>query len=324
MAAFKRYRRGRREQLPDENVLLGMIYSNTPLPMGAVKILGNYDIKNNGELLVPRRGLRATELALVPKEVAAGTTPVPYNADMALMEGKICVELDNRQYKQIIIGQPLADVIPNTTLYKGYSYIATVYPKGESYEGAEAIPDDLEDGLSSVETHLEPISYQVEDGYCTFTKPDKAEAHGFEITDLDYIAHQIGTFAFNNSYYTFKLKDNNTSKLVYTKLLEKNATGLYTYKTQDITPRVLTPKEAVMWGYNMMASNPYVFANTNTPGSMQFLGLLPYDANNKLLMSPQQNQNLKLKCNYSVTSGKKYTIKWEWKEAAASRRSATS
>lgn len=317
---FKKYNRGRRAQLSEEKFNRGMKFTNTPLLEGFSKILVNYDLQDAGEALAPRNGLKTYRIGLPPKETVSGSTVISYNTVMSLMAGQICTELDNREYNQIIIGQPSNTLITETDLYQGQTYISTVYPENESYESATAIPDDLTNEIESREIHIDNAVSNSATEYTVFKKPDKAQIHGMSLLSVDKIARQIGTFAFNNSYYCFKRKvSDGTNKLMYTKLIElaQSNPKRYTYKTQELTPRALTSKEAVLWGYNMLLADPFTFANTNGAGNVLFYGMLPYDAAGKLLMSPQQNQDITFKCNYGAQIGVKYTFVWEWKETGA-------
>lgn len=312
---FKKYARGKRVQFTEDNFGKGMSYTNSPLPEGFSKMLINYDYKDEGDMLIPRPGLRTYKLALPPKHNLSGSAVVNYSTSMSLVAGKTCTELDNREYNQILIGQVTDETFSGTDLYKGDLFVDTIYPNGESYEGNDELPDALIPGIESVESHIEPLL--LEGDYAIFKKPKKAEIHKMQLQDLDPIARHVGTFAFNNNYYFFRRRDDGTVKLCYTKLTERDATGFHAYKPYEIVPRTLTPKEAVMWGYNMLSSNPYNFTNELIADSVVFHGMLPYDANDKLMMSPQINQNIILKCFYGAGLGLKISFVWEWKEAGA-------
>lgn len=318
--SFKNYKRQRRTQLSEEKLNKGIKYTDTPLLEGYFKMLVNFDERDSGEALAPRPGLRTNEIGLPPKTIVSGITPVEYDTDMMIMAGKYCAELDNREYKQIIIGKPTNIVITDTALYQGDSYISTVYPENESYESDDSLPDTLLDEVESREIHVTTAVADQTTEYNVFKKPDKAEIHGMSLINIDKIARQVGAFAFNNSYYCFKRTvADGTSKLTYTKLTElaQSNPKRYRYETVEITPKALTSKEAVLWGYNMLSSTPFTFANVNASGNILFHGMLPYDANDKLLLSPLQNQDIYLNCNYTAQIGVKYTFKWEWKEAGA-------
>lgn len=302
---YKKYKRGTRVHQVEEGFGLGMDFTDTPLNEGFLKTLVNYNMKDKGEILVPRDGLRTFELAVNSAKIISGSEPVEYVENMLLTQGRECAEENNKHYKQIILGVPSEVPIPDTKLYTGQAYVGTVYSPGDTYEDDTEVFPEIED-VALHNMHIESI------GAVPFKKPRKAKIHGMPITDTTYIAQAIGTFAFNNSYYCFR-----DGALVHTKLTKHEDTEKFCYAPEPVEPKVITPKEAVMWGYNMLSEEPYQFENINSAGVIQFLGLLPYDENGALLLSPQVNQTLYLKCNYAVANGAKYTIKWEWKEPIA-------
>ena len=69
--AFKKYERESRVQVSEENYNKGMQYTNAPITEGFSRLLVNYDIKDNGEIVMPRPGLVVKELMEVPEVIAA-------------------------------------------------------------------------------------------------------------------------------------------------------------------------------------------------------------------------------------------------------------
>lgn len=136
-----------------------------------------------------------------------------------------------------------------------------------------------------------------------FIIPDEASIHNINLHSTSTISRHVGTFGFNDNYYCFF---GNT-------LAQIKQSG----DREMLTPKSLTPKEAVMWGYNMLASNPYNFVCSNVAAGVNLLGLMPYDSNNTLVLSPIVNQTLTLKCFYAAAKSK-YKVIWEWKEVTAS------
>ena len=146
----------------------------------------------------------------------------------------------------------------------------------------------------------EAVTYE-EDAH--FAIPEEASIHNIALDETSTISRHIGTFGFNDNYYCF----------FGNKLAQIKQSG----DRELLTPKSLTPKEAVMWGYNMLLENPYNFVCNNTSAGVNLLGLMPYDANNNLILSPIVNQTLTLKCFYAAASAK-YKVIWEWKEVTAS------
>jgi len=82
-----------------------------------------------------------------------------------------------------------------------------------------------------------------------------------------------------------------------------------------ITPKTLTPSEASMWGYNMLADNPYSFANGTGNAVIALTGILPYTADGlQIALTPKVNQTITLECFYDATTPGDYKVKFEWKD----------
>lgn len=87
---------------------------------------------------------------------------------------------------------------------------------------------------------------------------DKNKAHCFAWQGDLYHMHQDGLYHFNES-----LLD---SKIIY--------------KHEEVSPRALTPKDAVTMGYNMLSKEPYHFSNSESVAAVgDILGVLPYKIN---------------------------------------------
>lgn len=136
-----------------------------------------------------------------------------------------------------------------------------------------------------------------------FAVPEEASIHNIALDETSTISRHIGTFGFNDNYYCFL--DN--------KLAQIKQSGDKTL----LTAKELTPKEAVMWGYNMLSENPYNFVCSNTGAGVNLLGLMPYNAKGEIVLSPIVNQTLILKCFYACAVAT-YKVIWEWKEVTAS------
>lgn len=138
----------------------------------------------------------------------------------------------------------------------------------------------------------------------TYNKPTSASVHGIKVSDTSTMASNVGSFGFNNSYYCFNAT---TNKLMQSKFITDR------YQFQDLTPKMLTPKEAVSWGYNMLQDNAYLFDDTVYAGTVQLLGLLPYKADGALALNAKVNETVTLRCYYAGPANS-YKVVWEWKE----------
>jgi len=268
--AFKKYKRESRVQVSEENYSKGMQYTNAPITEGFSRLLVNYDIKDNGEIVMPRPGLVVKELMTVSEVIA--------DIDqLFIIDSKECTEDDQTRYQQIIVGDKVTKQL----------WVFTKLPKTS--------PEAFDSSA---------LSYKLTESarYKDTTAPN---VHGLVPISSAWAGMHIGTFAFNNSYYYF-----DDDGLHHTRFIDDR------YKSEAVTPRVLSPKEAVMWGYNMLRPNPYNFSNTLESFEIPLIleGVLPYDADGQLIMTPQVNQSLYFECFFKGYAGKTYEVKWEWKE----------
>lgn len=284
--------RGARAQQIDDNYNFGMVYTNSPLADGKVKTLVNYDIHDGGASLTTRPGTRA-KTAFYNSELTFPTNPALFNA----RERRVSSD----RSRSIFLVKSGLSASPVTTneLHTGTINVYT----GDTAD--VATEDYLENNYAFTQNAAgAALSY--------FSKPAQAEIHGIELIDNLNLARHVGTFGWNDDYYFF----NTSGKLVKTKL---NSTD-DCFEFEEFSPKVLTPKEAVTWGYNMLSANPYVFACTAAAagGVLTFTGLLPYDTNDSLCLSPVLNQDLLLRLYYSVPDEAKYKIVVEWREQSTS------
>jgi hypothetical protein len=277
---FKRYNRGSRIQIADEEFKSGMDYSTVPLSDGYVKQMVNYDLAGvYQDRLTPRPGFRQ-----YAADLYAGATA--YNTDMLLIDGKGCAEEDGETYNQIITGQVTDAKLADTNLYLG---------TGEVNTGSNDVLTraDLQTGGDKI----------------LYNKPTSASIHDVAVTELDNVAQHVGTFAFNDDYYYFKDSG----------VLARTNFNSGAYESVDVTVQPINPKEAVMWGYNMLSTTPYAFTNTLAPGNIVMHGLVPYkQGTSDIELTPEINQDLTLEVFYTVGTGLVYDFVIEWREVSSS------
>lgn len=64
-------------------------------------------------------------------------------------------------------------------------------------------------------------------------------------------------------------------------------------------PKQINPTEASSWGYNMLLENPYDFVCEDTAVNLvTILGMLPYNKDGKVVLTPRKNQEITLKGFY--------------------------
>ena len=291
---YKRYVRQPRIQYAEESFKLGMSYTNTPLEAGFSRMLVNYDLKDAGECLTPRAGLQVKELGIYP----LAAVPIAYSDALSLSAGKDCTEPDGDSYKQIIAGIVLDTKHTGTNLYQGSAHVFTINTNDVDLE----LLEDIE-----IKPMVSDELYFSRPDKLYFRRPDKASIHGMELANAGKIARHVGTFGFNNSYYYF----------VSGQGLYKTVLGTAGYEAEAVAIKAISPKEAVLWGYNMLSTTPYTFEDSAGSGVIQLLGILPYDALGDLEMSPQMNQSLTLRCYYQAAAANTYNFVWDWKQASA-------
>ena len=259
-----------------------MNYVDTPISESLVRSLVNYDIKNSGSSLTPRAGYLGTT-------VSTPLTLTDINLERAIIvDSRSVVEADGSKNGLILCGNVSDTLLQGTNIYTGTTKLITI-----------------QDGV------LKPHS-TVANSH-SYTRAIDTEIHDVHVDNTALSADLVGTFGFNNSYYTFK-NASNKSCIEYTSY----DTATKTYSWKEVEAKALTPKEAVSWGYNMLSTAPYTFQNSEAVGTVTLLGLMPYSKNGELNLTPIVNQDLTLKCFYAAPKNKKYRVLFEYREPTAS------
>lgn len=278
---FKVFERTRRAKVSEGSYGLGMFFTNAPLGEGANRLLVNFDIENQGTILKPRKGLKVTQR---------------YRENTGTTLGNIF--LDSRRLRigvkdveQIIdmSGSEHDNALMNTPLYKGNTGVFTV---DKSSGTADTVPRyDGERRLSSPftnfnrrplakEIHGEPLEYNMSFG-----------------TDTRFVS-PVGTFAWNNGYFFFAQNSSSLEYVLrYTKYHEENER----FQFENISPKQLTPREAGMWGYNMLLEDPYFFENRDSVGSITVTGISPFFGEDLIDYNAYQNVLTEDASFYSTT-----------------------
>lgn len=128
------------------------------------------------------------------------------------------------------------------------------------------------------------------------------------------ISKQVGTVAWNDSYFFFGADSVNGS---YSLKNIKTDDGGLNYYANTVTPTELTALEASPNKFNMLLPNPYEFANQIIAGTFVLQGILCYSGNN-IVVSPRINTKYTYKLNYTAPANSEYKIVWEWKDYNAS------
>ena len=297
---FKNNVRGQRQYTVDALFTNGMTFTNGAIDSGFVKTLVNYNIVTNGETLVPRAGLRTSELILpdILHENDMDNNFYHFSEEVQIKAAKENVEADGKTYRQFILGSPVDN--------KGESklWVATV-PESE-YVVSDLLTRNVE---SNYDINLSHAKADIVGMPCAYFTVPMTKIHGMVMEENRKIASLVGTFAFNNGFYFINPKEN---CLYTTKFIDK----IKTYGYEKIAPKTLSPSEAVSYGYNMLSGEKaYTFINRSIKGNIQLTGILPYSLKdpNSILMTPKKNEDIYFRCYFDGELNQKYKFVWEWR-----------
>ena len=262
----------------ESNFGKGMFYTDVPLGEGHAKMIINFDIDSATGKLVPRKGLQTQ--ACVFSKVSEFTLPT--NGYNILLNSKI-------GYTESIQNSVLHSIAYNTATQDTKLLTCTLEdPADIKYNVCEISNNEA---VHNIQELVQP------------------EIHNKHTLHNIFFKKPVGVFAYNQAYYTF-LKQNNKSKLCYTKL-GKDITDtevLLTpvesldskaYYTCVLEPVKNNPTEATSWGYNMLLENPYDFKCEKTAVNLVTItGIIPYDKQGKPVLTPKQNEEVVLKGYY--------------------------
>lgn len=286
----------------DSGFSSGMSFTNGVVEDGYMKTLVNYDIKNNGEALIPRSGLRTSEL-LLPNIVSENDpTYKEYHSEdsINIVAAKECVETDGTTYRQFILGRT------ETTDSPAKLWIATCPVSNTILSSNDYNPDNYSGDDYSFLVAL--VNADISGENCTYFTAPLTKIHGMTMAAESQVATVVGTFFGNSFYFIDPVED----VLKRTKL----DAGTTKYLAEQVIPKTIDPSEATNIGYNMLlGSGAYSFVNRISAGIIQLTGILPYSVANpeELLMTPRKNEEIYLRCYFRGELGKKYKFVWNWR-----------
>ena len=306
------FKRGHRVQNIEETFAKGMSYTSAPLAEGYNRVLVNLDMQDSGNSVTPRLGLRADSY------MYNGWPRIGSDEDNNLFEIVDAHAFDDRKLLSTIwyTGRNNEDEI-----FGKYVTAGTIYCDTFDYPGygKQDHADTLNGSRLTHTAHL--------------MSNRGARIHGIELLDKINVGSPtvpetintlstrvVGTWAYNNNYYFY---DDLGRCCVYSYYPEDETeyneildSTVYIHHKNDpkldtFTPKTLTAKEAVTYGYNMLLANPYQFANTAGGNVLEFTGLLPY-VNGELCMTPVQNQDIHFVATGIIPLNKQYKFVAEW------------
>lgn len=303
------FKRGHRVQNIEETFSKGMSYTTAPLAEGYNRILVNLDMQDSGNSVTPRLGLRADSY------MYNGWPTVGSDEDNNLFEIVDAHAFDDRKLLETIwyTGRHNDGRIWGKYVTTGTIYCDTFDYPGYGHQDHAAT---LGGGRLTHAAHL-MSNFGAEIHGMELLQKINVDAPTVTETPNTLGVRVIGTWAYNNNYYFY---DDLGRCCVYSYYPEdvyetpSSATAQH-YKNDPkldtFTPKALTAKEAVTYGYNMLLADPYYFASTSGGNVLEFTGLLPY-VNGELCMTPVQNQDIYFRATGIIPQNKRYKFVAEW------------
>ena len=314
------FKRGHRVQNIEETFSKGMSYTSAPLAEGYNRVLVNLDMQDSGNSVTPRLGLQWDTYI--------------YNSSPTVGSD------ENNDLFEIVSAHAFEDrELLSTIWYTGrhddslrigkYVTTGTIYCDTFDYHSQLYA---LVHPWYSLQNHAATQNGNRLTHTAHLMTNIGAKIHGMYVLqefegDTPTAAkvpntlgmHVIGTWAYNNNYYFY---DDLGCCCVYSyypedkvTVDESNNVTVEHYKNDpklDIfTPKILTAKEAVTYGYNRLSPAVYDFANTAGGSVLEFTGRLPY-VNNELCMTPVQNQKIRFIATGTIPLNKQYKFVAEW------------
>ena len=305
------FKRGHRVQNIEETFAKGMSYTSAPLAEGYNRVLVNLDMQDSGNSVTPRLGLR------VDSYMYNGWPKIGSDEDNNLFEIVDAHAFDDRELLETIwyTGRHNEDNIFGKYVTAGTIYCDTFdYPGYGHQDHAATLGGDRLTHTAHLMSNRGARIHGIE-----LLNKINVVAPGINETINTLSTRVVGTWAYNNNYYFY---DDVGCCCVYSYYPEDEGTVdesnnvIFTHHKNDpkldiFAPKLLTAKEAVTYGYNMLSPAVYDFANTAGGSVLEFTGLLPY-VNNELCMTPVQNQNIRFIATGIIPLNKQYKFVAEW------------
>jgi len=296
-----------------EDFKKGMQYTDAPLEAGAVKMLVNWDIKNDGEVLAPRKGLCPVGSAILADRSIAHTRYAHYTpsliGDVSYLtrHGEKVFEKDAGTVK--IIGCTVPDASKSYIRKLSDAYFAVV-PR-DAIASAILVKARFENSATFTDI-TDPTDYEIwtEASVSTGGRPSHPPINPRALqcqlgSTLYCLLRQISTGS--TAFYRVSATQYKTGHTV---------DDYYTVCFKKVLPQEINPASVVNNGYNMLLDNPYQFANhSSSLDVLQLLGIIPQDANAQLMLHANTGQTVHFRLVYDYPAAdvatEKYKVQWE-------------
>lgn len=277
---YKRVGRSRRVIDVEESFGGGMMYQDTPIPEGFCKVLTNYDLIDQGAKIRSRKAFTHMQL------LDLGITDSGY---IIHHSGRCLVEfLDDDD--AVLMEYVLLGVETGGTL---------------DFDTSKLYVRDISDGT------ITEATLAVDNTIGSMIKMDSR--YNLSVVHNEAVASPspigIHNNVDDNVYLMFK--DGTDYGIGRLRITESSDT--FEYKFERLSPKEITPHQAVNYGYNLLKDAPYTFNNeVSATGKLQMLGVLPYDSDNNLKFGAQVGEEITFKLTYKYPSGAtNYKVQWE-------------
>lgn len=315
---FKSYDRTPRSMVVEEDYKSGINYTDNALEESFVKMLVNYNFKDDGLVLIPRGGFQTLDTIDIPlTEGATAKHPlVAFTTNVSLLNNTY---LEDYRTKCFIIAE--TDETPITVPEYSPERKAVLFPnKTACLFVQDPVTKNFVQSTLVQDLPNEIKSTKADDtqGTIAFLGEDyniSPKVHGFELTDKN--THKpVYTVLNNVAHIVYRQGKDSTLGLGKIQIV-KDGDALK-HKIIPVQPVELSIKEVLNSGYNMLLPNPYSFTNKESAG-YSLEGILPYtgDAkttNRELLLSARLGQriNFEVYYQYKVETDVKLKARWEW------------
>lgn len=226
-------------------------------------------------------------------------TPEPFIIAQPEIHGQVC--LNNNFFKR-----------PVGTFAFGNSFYTFLRRSAYKITKLADLPNEAYPGINSYEDLIASSQYAdgdpgqyfkfvsgVSEGIIAYYNNDRA----LSIWTRSEEALQIEVFPDPNETdilcYSKLGSEIQNDEILLDSTLNKQSLDPNTYYACIVEPSKLNPTEASSWGYNMLLDDPYTFECEDTAVNLvTILGMLPYDKDGNVVLTPRKNQEITLKGYY--------------------------
>jgi hypothetical protein len=288
---YKAYERLPRYITVEDLFNMGMSYVDTPLASGFSRLLVNYDLKNQGNSIVPRGGLKLVTPTLANAQLSGGSAYAIHHTGMTLV--KSIDGSDATMHKYILVAPIVVHPVTGAVCYS------------------------LADVHCFIETASGFLHASANIPYYSKTKTKLSSVHEAPIVAEPSCNSGVFVSVEANTYMPVFNNDNTVRKFLQL-VLQFTSANTFTITMPQLNPKEVTAAQVINSGYNLMKADPYDFQNTqNGTGKVVLQGVIPKDGDGKIKLTADVGEVLMYHLNYTYPAGdigKQYMVQWEVKD----------